>query len=1034
MLHSKKRFAYLITTIFLVLLFSSVYLTLSLSSLTEPKNTFAQNSPDIEAIAKDTSCYMNKVIEGAGNLSNVKLLSPAFNMTSQYFQPLVNAMQNNGARFASLDAIAGNAYNAFGKTITQHVNDSMNNSPFRGKPIFLTETGNFDTSDKNLLRSELDKIKNNAGQNYIGGTLFNAFNTNPGFPHGILSDSDLNTVCNGNCGKIGVNSAAFFNQGTGYYDRAKRNGMAFELSMARNGMAGYSDTLAGIQTARSLGITPVIRIWFEGGAFDDPEVYVEFLKKLDSEVNFTVYAIAGSNEPESDNFLPDCDPSDSNPNEESGENSSVVIQKIKQPKPQPYVFCNETRGDEFHSLRPYPASPCNEPPGASKTSPTALMCGNDLEFKQTFTLPRSAANYCESDSRCFYSFDSQANVSIDLSEAEFPILGNTELVPNVTQKGNALTSAQRLNEYVSWYLNGVLSPEDEKRNSFRNPSEQYIEKVINFSGPLEKLLPLGVKAIEKKNTIFDAVESRFANANIRHDQIAGCVVQGLFDDFPANCLTSERTSFQRLTDWITHLPPIEDAYNSIAEYWRDYITWQGRFCYFRNFCSSVISPTKWWASIFSYVPLSTTEDKKGEIELFADEFQKGEGPTIVMQPTVEEGKITSLQFEPAGGQNIIESTEGVSVKKYLFFPHTAENAELGHLLQKTYTPGGENGYSGESGDGALYNTGRCKIIDSRTNPGDDLYGEYHETNEGDIRGVVTYSTEFFCNLQPQGPGQEPVCIKDINVAAGSVYTRTPNAEEIWERFVNGNFSVFKRIFPKVGPGAPVTEIKDIPAVTKATYNASGAGEGGSLPAELYFSHIGSVDEYFTKGIQTALRPKGFASQPITGIPTTGSGTGTGTGAGSGDPGTPGAGGCNIIPSGRWCGVDFLTSYFGSEAKARTASRICNAESHADPFVVRDTCQSSGDVSIGLFQINIRAHSLVDPNTGETLVCPAAFEGGASNRIGNCNVVNQSLKEKCISALRDNPEYQIEKAVGISSNGTNWNQWSTYTQIAACRFP
>lgn len=90
------------------------------------------------------------------------------------------------------------------------------------------------------------------------------------------------------------------------------------------------------------------------------------------------------------------------------------------------VPCNQTTDPEFHSLRPYPASPCKK-----EVSETALMCGNDLIVKHTFTatptgvLGANCTRECIGNSCTFTCSGNSAQVSIDLKNAELPILGNT---------------------------------------------------------------------------------------------------------------------------------------------------------------------------------------------------------------------------------------------------------------------------------------------------------------------------------------------------------------------------------------------------------------------------------------------------------------------------------------------------------------------------------------------------------------------------------------------------------------------------------
>ena len=143
---------------------------------------FAQaqtKEPDYACIGEKTADYMNSVTRGAGGLSHIKLLSPAFNMTNPVSLEIIASMKDNGANFNGVEAIAGNSYNLSGKTITNWVDEFMANSGFGGRRILITETGSLDASLDNALGSELAKIKGDP--QYIGALLFNLFNTNEQF-------------------------------------------------------------------------------------------------------------------------------------------------------------------------------------------------------------------------------------------------------------------------------------------------------------------------------------------------------------------------------------------------------------------------------------------------------------------------------------------------------------------------------------------------------------------------------------------------------------------------------------------------------------------------------------------------------------------------------------------------------------------------------------------------------------------------------------------------------------------------------------
>src|SRR3989344_3166296 len=156
---------------------------------------------------------------------------------------------------------------------------------------------------------------------------------------------------------------------------------------------------------------------------------------------------------------------------------NVSAQAVPRPRPTPYP-CDEVSpdlpfrlDDEFHSLRPYQASPCNP-----NIEDTALFCGNDIILGDSITVHKSDAVQCYSGpippgggspatETCIFEVDRQRNFAIDVSQAELPIMGYTEpsaglisrddRVVNSVSQDETMTDAQKVNEYVSWYLNGV---------------------------------------------------------------------------------------------------------------------------------------------------------------------------------------------------------------------------------------------------------------------------------------------------------------------------------------------------------------------------------------------------------------------------------------------------------------------------------------------------------------------------------------------------------------------------------------------------
>jgi hypothetical protein len=205
--------------------------------------------------------------------------------------------------------------------------------------------------------------------------------------------------------------------------------------------------------------------------------------------------------------------------------------KITQPYPFP---CNKVAPDdskygdeEFHSLRPYQASPCDEEVPAT----AALFCGNSLVIKDTIIVSPSQAISCESfpDEKqvCKFKVSNSRSIAIDLSDAELPIMGNTELVINSQKQPDPedLDDVEKVNEYVSWYLNGIINRAE---YPFLDPTdEEDISKIVDFSGPLKKLLPWDEQARNRIKTIERAVgkdinkDGRVEEKNI-HDQVFAC--------------------------------------------------------------------------------------------------------------------------------------------------------------------------------------------------------------------------------------------------------------------------------------------------------------------------------------------------------------------------------------------------------------------------------------------------------------------------------------------------------------------------------
>lgn len=644
----------------------------------------------------------------------------------------------------------------------------------------------------------------------------------------------------------------------------------------------------------------------------------------------------------------------------------VPAGKVDDPEPFPELKypCDADGVDpEFQSLRPYQAAPCG---GA----PLARFCSNELVFIETFDL--AGEGDCQKEGythsfTCNPSFHvGKHDLYIELSGSELPILGNTEQVTNSQGGTEEYSDAQKLNEYASWYLSGVNT-----RAEYGEPS---IDQVVNFSGPLNKLIPSMIAEAERKNTIeksltkvdfaddtgtSDDGSSTSEKAVENQNQIAVCAdksILGIFGNVEAkpcpegksyhlrewaedlSILRSVGNTVNNLSNsaiggalggivtqglnsigidlnfedaWNKRYPPLPWAdetgkpFENETLYRKAYAEWQGKSCAIiseKLFCIDNPLVTNEYADLYHYVPLSANVDKKGS------NYIMGDGPSYTggAGTKVENGQHSSYSGAP------------------LYFAHTQEVKELSSLLNTTYQPSGyedvESGYSKDvevikkgskpapsalptslSPDKQLptypgdpYAGMDCSSAQIRVNEGDNLFaGDKGGQYEMWVRDVEYDITEVECHevwerVYTCGGLNNSICEWRINQSLKcpayvelSIKTavKAPNLDEIFKSTVAGTGSTFRKIFPKVGEGSPVECIADIPTSTDVYYDPTQSEEpqgpssdisfkvrqnpddGANSQDQLTFPHVGSVYEYFLKGIQTALRPKGYG-EPI----------------------------------------------------------------------------------------------------------------------------------------------------------------------------
>jgi hypothetical protein len=641
--------------------------------------------------------------------------------------------------------------------------------------------------------------------------------------------------------------------------------------------------------------------------------------------------------------------------------SKFLVSGVAAQVPPPTVPCNQVRPDllypylpisplnkntEFHSLRPYQASPCQV-----TTNDYARFCGNTLTLQDKIDVTyQPGVDNCSplpgGKVRCSYVKPISETITIDLSNAKLPIMGNTEDVINSQNSNETLNDAGKVNGYVSWYLNGVINRAEypaldvnkdcigeatqragvcsntlagvcltntlipipdplvvaDGINSCDgvksccvtiNPLAQKVnildrDKLINYSGPINKLLPQEVQQQERAQTVKNAVAS-LSGAGIRHDQVVGCtygfqipIINKVIIGIPGPCYETGIMSLiprveLRLSDWANHIPPVRSDYKDYIDYEKRLEEWRGKGCLEVKvpgfipviggkgviLCFDNALNPNFFSALYPYIPLSSTEDVKGNIMI--DSVSVG-GPGI-----------TNVTFD-----NQTPST--------LFFPHLVESDQLGSSLQDTYIA------KDEAKTGAVTEVAppsSCTTVDVRSNAGDNLFAT-------SLKGTLGYTASFTCDFDPPTqkpscsgtcvpnrvecrdaggtggtgscngnwyccklPNQVPkptptplppqTCSKTVSIAL-STSSNTPKIDDIWSRLVAGPTAVVKRMFPKLG--TQIGTLKDLPGSTSVTYTGAQASSGN-----LNLPHVGGVSEYFLKGIQTLLRPKGYG-EPI----------------------------------------------------------------------------------------------------------------------------------------------------------------------------
>jgi hypothetical protein len=608
-----------------------------------------------------------------------------------------------------------------------------------------------------------------------------------------------------------------------------------------------------------------------------------------------------------------------------------------------------------------------------------------------------------------------------------------------------MTHGQKVNEYVSWYLHGLIG-----RAEYAPPNpdtEEGHSRIVDFSGPLNRLL--------SRSSQNDLRENQEDAAGVtRHNQQTVCIIAGL--PFACPRILPPGGFAQRITSTSgTHREYI--PYTSTEDRLGDsqiatYFIQPALASNFRILSSAILNQTP---AVLYFAHMQEGAELADILQrIFAyEEADLTAEPEDAVVSTSEFCDLRGIRSNPGDNLFAGEISATVEYEAQVTCEFAIRDEEIpGNLCRRLNEEEGiladcVNPLGGlicsrdfgqmdcEPGEicaplGACALPPTGTLCDDFTLP--DLppfecvpstytctYGPIPEWCPGD---------NWVCGANCLAPPAEPVdlvqeCSNDVLIAFRTI-TETPLAEDVWRRLVANPVSVFRRIFPQIEDeeGRPITRLFDMPAATRAIFSGDGITLAGNPvsnrpanQAELYFPHIGGVHEYFLKCIQKTLRPEGSGEGCISGPePLEGFGFGSCSGAPP-PPGTTGASGLCQLGTG-FCSPSYLDEWF-SGCRARQASIICNAESGGNPSAMNCGCLTGRfvDYSVGLFQINLLAH------------CSGAFSYTWTPP--SCTVLDASRVAECTERFL-NPEDNAEYAAGLSRGGRNWTPWAAYT--VTCR--
>jgi hypothetical protein len=287
-----------------------------------------------------------------------------------------------------------------------------------------------------------------------------------------------------------------------------------------------------------------------------------------------------------------------------------------------------------------------------------------------------------------------------------------------------------------------------------------VDRVINFSGPLKRLLSWESQIVRRIQEV-----NKEAQGNIRHNQVVGCVdynpfnFLGIVHCYPYGALVRPLVFNSSLSDFAgLNLPPLQrdfdpalltflwNTYWSIVTptqpipplpslittsgYWLQYQVWR--------FTNPAIS------KLFSYIPFSSTENRVGQSRLDTYSVQPGGSSAV----TILSSQITRQS------------------PSYLYFSHMVESTELGELLQSLHSYQGAP-LDAPADPAIAPNADYCDVREIRSNPGDSLFA----TN---LTATIAYTAQLSCDFairDPALPGN--LCTRLTNGSASCQPTPAP---------------------------------------------------------------------------------------------------------------------------------------------------------------------------------------------------------------------------------------------------------------------